>query len=110
MREFIVIKSERNYKKIFVNEIIYCMADGAYTIFYLNNNERLIFSSLLKVVEELLANNNFFRINRSYLVNLDYCYELIIGKKPALILPNNVKLYVSLSKMKLLRDRFCTHL
>ncbi|HAF27771.1 MAG TPA: hypothetical protein DCG75_01875 [Bacteroidales bacterium] len=109
MRRYIVIKTERKYRKIFIDEILYCMAEGAYTKLYLNNNEEIYDSKILKVVEKTLSNYNFFRINRSYLVNLDHCYELLTGEKPNIILSNKVKLCVSPPKMKNLRKLFCAY-
>lgn len=109
MRMFIVIKSERTYRKIFVDKIIYCKAEGSYSKIYLNNNKELLFAKLLKEIETLLADYNYFRINRSYLVNLDHCFEILSGEKPILVLSNDVKLCISLPKMKLFRKRFCTH-
>ncbi len=109
MRMYIAIKTEGKYTKLFTDEILYCKAEGTYTKICLNNNEEFVASKLLKEVEKLLANHNFFRINISYLVNLDHCYELFIGKKPTLVLSNNAKLCVSPPKMKLLRKKFCAH-
>ena len=109
MRTFITIKTEEKYVKIFIDETLYCKAEGAYTVFYLENDKKLCSSKLLKDVEELLADNNFFRINRQYLVNLDHCYELITGKNPTLVLSNSIKLSVSLPKMKRLRMQFCLY-
>ncbi len=47
MRKYIVIKQEGRYIKLFIDEILYCKAEGAYTKVYLNNAE-LIVSKLLK--------------------------------------------------------------
>jgi len=109
MREYIVIKQEGKYKKFFIEEILYCKAEGAYTKICLNNNEEFIVSKLLKEVEKILANHIFFRLNRSYLVNLEHCYELLTGKKPTLVLSNNAKFCVSPPKMKSLKKLFCVH-
>lgn len=109
MRTFIIVKTKGKYVKIFVDEILYCKAEGAYTIFYLENDKEFCSSKLLKEVEKALADNNYFRINRQYLVNLDHCYELITGKNPTLVLSNDLRLSVSLPKMKLLREQFCVY-
>ena len=108
MRKYIVIKTESKFKKIFIDEILYCRAEGAYTRIILNNEE-FITSKLLKEIEGNLAEYNFFRINKSYLVNLDHCFELLTGEKPELVLSNNIKLSVSRLKMKLLRKEFCVY-
>ena len=109
MRKYIVFKQEGKYKKIFIEEILYCKAEGAYTKIWLNNNEEFFVSKLLKEVEKLLANYNFFRINRSYLVNLDHCHEILTNSTRELRLLNGVKLAISRSRIKLLVERFCTY-
>ena len=109
MRKYIVVKTSGKYKKLFIDEILYCKAKGAYTKIYLNNNEEFFVSKLLKEVEELLANYNFFRINRSYLVNLSYCHEILTNGTRELVLFTGEKLAVSRSMFKLLVEKFCAY-
>jgi two-component system LytT family response regulator len=108
MRKYIVIRTEVKFKKIFIDEILYCKAERSYTKIYMNNEE-FITSKILKEIEEKLADYNFFRINKSYLVNLDHCYELFPGEKPEVVLSNNTKLSVSRLKMKFMREVFCVY-
>lgn len=109
MIKFIVVKFEGKYKKLFVHEILYCKANGAYTAFYFKSKNDIVLASLmLKEVEKMLANTNFFRINRSCLVNLDHCHELIC-RSNQIVLSNEKKLAVSRSKMKLLIIAFCAY-
>ena len=53
-------------------EIIYCHADGNYTIIHLTRNRQETVSCNLGRLEEDLSVNGFFRISRSALVNLDF--------------------------------------
>lgn len=56
-----------------MNDIIMLEAEGAYTQVYLNNQSKLLVSRKIKFFEDMLAKRkNFFRIHRSYLVNLNY--------------------------------------
>ena len=109
MRQYIVIKTEKKYKKIFVNEILYCKADGAYAKLFLIENRRFVASKLLKEFEKILESYNFFRINKSFLVNLDHCIELHIGDKPKVLLSSEEILPVSPARMKLLKEKFCVY-
>lgn len=52
-----------------IKDIIYCKADGPYTRIYSPAGE-LLSSTHLKEFENLLAEFGFFRIHKSYLVNL----------------------------------------
>ncbi len=109
MRKFIVIRQEGKYKKIFIDDILFCKAVGAYTNFHLTDNKTILTSMLLKDVENKLNSYNFSRINRSYLVNLDHCFELLTGNKPEIVLSNNIKLEISQSRLKYLREQFCVY-
>ncbi|MFP4026116.1 MAG: LytR/AlgR family response regulator transcription factor [Thiohalospira sp.] len=93
---------------MFIDEILYCKANGAYTEFYLlGNNVPVVACYLLKEVEKMLVDAPFFRVNRSCMVNLDYCYE-ISTETNEIVLSNGEKLSVSRAKMKLFKSTFCT--
>lgn len=53
-----------------VKDIIKLESESNYTIFYLENNKKIIASKTLSVFEEILESLNFMRIHRSYVVNL----------------------------------------
>jgi len=56
-----------------VDKIIRCEADLNYTKFILLENKTFLSSKTLKEYEDLLSvHNNFLRVHRSHLVNLDY--------------------------------------
>jgi two-component system LytT family response regulator len=52
-----------------IKDIIYCKADGPYTTIYSTTGE-LVSSTHLKEFENLLTEFGFFRLHKSYLVNL----------------------------------------
>lgn len=53
-----------------VKDIIKLESESNYTVFYLENNKKVIASKTLSVFEEILESLNFMRIHRSYVVNL----------------------------------------
>jgi two-component system, LytTR family, response regulator len=55
---------------ITVKEILYLQSDGPYTHVYLKSGERITSSKHLKEYEELLMDYDFFRVHRSFIVNL----------------------------------------
>ncbi len=55
-----------------VNEIIRVEALSNYSNFFLVNKQKIIVSKTLKEFETILTMQNFFRVNRSCLVNTDY--------------------------------------
>ena len=109
MKKFFIVRSKGKYKKLFVDEILYCKASGSYTAFYLFGFREVIWACyLLKEVEKMLVAGHFFRISRSCLVNLDHCHE-IIGNTNQVVLSNGKKLTMSGSKMTLLIKAFCAY-
>jgi two-component system LytT family response regulator len=91
----IVLPDYEGYSMINISDIIYCQADGSYTHIYLLNGKKLTTSKLLKSIEELLPNETFFRIHKSYLVNLNLIKRYIKVDGNQVVLENNVKLDVS---------------
>ncbi|MDA3944259.1 MAG: LytTR family DNA-binding domain-containing protein [Bacteroidetes bacterium] len=66
----IKFSSRSGYVLIDPAEILYCEADGAYTIAYLKDGRELTDSNYLSAVESRLPLGHFVRISRSLLVNL----------------------------------------
>jgi len=78
-----------------VNNIVYCQAEENYTKIFTNRNEVILVAKTLKSIEELLTNEIFFRIHKSYIVNMNYikAYNRAEGYK--VVLENGVKLDVA---------------
>lgn len=77
-----------------VDKIIRCEADLNYTRFILTDNKTFISSKTLKEYDELLCvQDNFLRVHRSHLVNMDYVLK--IKKEGMLILKDNSSVPVS---------------
>lgn len=53
-----------------VADIIYCKADGSYTVFYITNNRKIMVSHILKEYDDLLCDYGFVRTHHSFLVNI----------------------------------------
>ena len=55
-----------------INDIIYCEGDQNYTKIHLVNKEHIMVTKTLKYIEELLPAEVFYRIHKTYLINLNY--------------------------------------
>jgi two-component system LytT family response regulator len=78
-----------------VSDIIYCESDGPYTRFFLKQPDKIITSKHLKEYEDLLSEYSFFRIHKSYLINLQEIQKYIRGDGGQLIMSNGAALSVS---------------
>jgi len=66
----IILPTQEGISFVCIEDIIYCKADDTYTSVYLKNGKRLLASKMLKDIDELLLNQQFYRCHKSYLVNL----------------------------------------
>ncbi len=78
-----------------VSDIIYCESEGPYTRFFLKQPDKIITSKHLKEYEDLLSEYSFFRIHKSYLINLQEIQKYIRGDGGQLIMSNGAALSVS---------------
>lgn len=87
----IAIATETGFEFLKFNSIIYLEAQSNYTKFYLTDNSSIITAKTLKHFEEILPEDIFFRIHKTYLVNMnfikrfskvdEFTVELITGQK-----------------------------
>jgi two-component system LytT family response regulator len=63
-----------NNKTIFVdaNTIIRCEADGNYTKVFFTTGKSELITKLIKDLEEILGDFNFYRVHKSHLINIDH--------------------------------------
>jgi two-component system LytT family response regulator len=55
-----------------INSILYCEADQNYTHIFTTRGDSILVSKPLSYLEELLPLDSFFRIHKSYLVNMNF--------------------------------------
>lgn len=100
---------------VIIEDILLCRAEGNYSIIYLSSDGRKeIITRTLKDFEELLTDYNFYRVHRSYLINLSHIKEYsrtnqspdYDGDGGCVIMSNNMKIPVSREKRKALIERF----
>jgi DNA-binding LytR/AlgR family response regulator len=70
-QDSLFVKTEYKMVRIFLNEIKYIESSNEYIKIYLLNGEPVTTLIRLKVMEEQLPKNNFMRVHRSFIVNLD---------------------------------------
>lgn len=102
----ITVKDGSRIHIIKVEELLYIQACGDYTTLVTSTGE-YIKEQTMKYLETHLPADNFVRIHRSSIVNITQISRLeLFGKETyQLILKNGVKLRVSLTGYRLLKDR-----
>lgn len=72
----IKLQTTKGYLLINPNEILFCKADGFYSDLFLTDQKKESCYLLLAKLEEILANYNFMRVSRSYVINLKYIRKI----------------------------------
>lgn len=85
---------------IFINiqDLIRCHSDGSYTSFHLVSGKKILASKPIGEYEELLQEERFFRIHRSYLVNLDHIKKYVKGEGGYVVMSDGAEVEVSRRK------------
>ena len=93
--EKIALPTLKGYQFVLVNDIVYCEADGTYCKIHLVDKAIFLVSRNLKELEGLLFEHHFFRIHRSFLINMNHAKEYIKGDGGQVLLSNNSLIPVS---------------
>ncbi|WP_316812430.1 LytTR family DNA-binding domain-containing protein [Pedobacter heparinus] len=91
----ISLPNGQGYSLVNIDDIIHIAADSNYSIFYFANKDKITVSKVLKEYEEILPDNQFVRIHKSSIVNLNYLKEYNSKNGLEVILKNGEKIAVS---------------
>lgn len=75
----IILNVREGYIFSEISEIVRCEADGNYTLVFFKNGDKQLACKTLKEFENILSQNNFWRIHKSHLINLKYLKKYVKG-------------------------------
>ncbi len=92
------LKGKEKLRKLFIPEmsgftvletktILYCKSEGNYTEI-ITEEEKIVCSKSLKDFQEALPAENFYRINKSYIINSGYIYKYRKGSGGTVVMTN----------------------
>ncbi|MGB1017676.1 MAG: LytR/AlgR family response regulator transcription factor [Chitinophagales bacterium] len=90
----IAIPSIDSFEFINKNNIIYCKADVSYTTIYLEN-KKIVSTNNIKKIEDILTESNFFRLHKSFIVNIDKIQKVLKTEGGSVIMPNDVQIPIA---------------
>jgi two-component system LytT family response regulator len=96
--EKISIPNQTGFELINTDDIIFCKADDNYTHIFLKNDQTKLVSKTLGFFEKQLTEKGFFRIHKSYLINLSSIKSYHKGKGGTVVLSTGKSLPVASSK------------
>jgi len=95
------LSSINSYVLVDPLEIVYCEAEGSYTHLYLENGTREMANSYLGMIEKRFSGLRFFRISRSYLINLNKLLKINRGDDTCILVAGKKKIKIKGSKKQL---------
>ena len=94
----VCINNVNGFSIIDCQDILYCEADSCYTVFKLINGSQIVSAKTLSEFESVLDTNNFFRIHRSFIININYIKDYVKGNGGHVVMKNGAELEVSRRK------------
>lgn len=101
----LVLPLMEGFDVVRMSDILYCEAEDNFTRFYFKDGRKTLICRRLKFYESALNDFGFYRVHRSYIVNLDFVIRYKKGKGGSVILENGKELLVSNNKKSELLDR-----
>ncbi len=95
---FLALPVQNGYQLAKESDIMYCEAQGSYTLVFFEDGSKLLLSRRLKIMENKLSIHSFVRIHQSYLVNKRFMFQYQRSNGGKVILKNGVILPVSQSQ------------
>jgi len=74
--DYVAIASLEKIELLPMADIIFCKAEGKYTVFMLLNGNKIMSSRNLGEYSAILNSNYFFRIHHSYIINLKHVVKI----------------------------------
>lgn len=98
LKKKIILKTFENIHLVKLHDIIYCECQDNYTNFYLLNGKKILVSNTLKEYDEMLSEYGFFRVHKSYLINLVHIDRFEKAEGGSIVLVNDIKVPVASRK------------
>ncbi len=94
----IVVHVNDGYDIVDISNIIYIEAMDSYTKLKLTGNQSYVASRSLKDFEDLLSDKGFYRVHKSYLINLRHMMKIQKGIASSVIMTNGTSVPISARK------------
>jgi len=98
----IVIKTSESIHLLDKDNITHCESDGSYCTVYTTEGAEIVTSKPVKDFDEMLAGAGFYRVHRSFLINLAHIKRFDKAEGGCVILSNDHKIPVASRKREIL--------
>jgi two-component system LytT family response regulator len=80
--------------------VVYLQAEGNCTMLFFKDGTKYLDTRTLKIYESILDDNNFFRVHKSYIVNIDFIQDYIHSEGHYVILKNKIEIPVARNRVQ----------
>ena len=91
----IALPTPTGYRMERLSNIVYCQADENYSIIHTISGESILVTKTLKALEDIFPAGHFFRIHKSFLINLNFVKEYSRGEEHYVLLEDGTSLEVA---------------
>jgi len=102
----IVLKTLENIYLVEIQNITFCESDGCYTNVHMVAGEKIMISRTLREFDDMLSDSGFYRVHKSYLINLSHITRFEKQEGGYIILASGAKVPVSSRKREELLQMF----
>ncbi len=101
-----VIYTDRQKTPIIIKDVMMLEGEGNYTYVHLSNGKKILLSKTLKEFCELFQQNDFARIRKSYLVNLNYLKEVDLSGDVSVTMQTGQRIEISRRRKSEFQQQF----
>lgn len=98
----VTVTTEKGFSLIPAEEVVLIESEDGYSKIYHGCGKTTLTSKRLKQYEEVLGDSQFYRVHRSYLVNIDHVVEY--RKGGSIVLSNNMEITINKNNQKTLLE------
>jgi len=91
----LVISTMDSFHIIDKSEIVYVESDVNYSYLNLNNGEKVVSTQNLSIINGLLSEKEFYRIHKSYLINVNFIKTILKADGGTVVMENEIKIPVA---------------
>lgn len=102
----IVLKTLENIHLVNLHDIIHCASDGCYTYIYTAPGDRIMISKTLREFDDMFSDCGFYRVHKSYLINVSHIKRFEKQDGGYIILTNDHRIPVASRKREELMELF----
>lgn len=106
--KMIALNTYKGFQFVYASDLIRCEANGSHTLCYLLSRQKVMANVTIGALEKILAEQSFYRVHHSHLINLNYVKSYVYGRTGLVQMADDSMVEVSQRKRKGFLEMFNT--